>query len=377
MRVIVMALPYLISHEERQQTRPPQLAGTDKARYRILMDRMREMVQHAEALGYYGFAMSEHHMQVEGIETTTNPLMWNYFVAQHTKNLRVGQVGMVLTTANPIKLAEDIAMLDHFTNGRVFAGFARGNTPRWTNTFGQHINITSTHSDHSTTDQRNRAIFYENWRIVKELWTKPTTCIQGEFWKVPYPTEWHFRPTEDLAPNTVTETRQLKEIGIVPRPFQNPHPPVYAPFSSSMETVRFWAREGGKMVSFVSNEYERFIPIVLEEYAKEAERAGRKVTPNDTVAIGAHLTLGRTPAESEFIERGFRDLWNYAYDAPPYNAPVGRIWGKSKQAVQDDIGRLRDLYNIDEFVIWQSVGYFPHEVEMAMLEQFADAVTNI
>ena len=74
---------------------------------------------------------------------------------------------MNLTAVNPVQLAENIAMLDHFTGGRVFAGFSRGNTPRWVGTFGQHLGITSTESDRSASDQRNRAIFYENWRIVK------------------------------------------------------------------------------------------------------------------------------------------------------------------------------------------------------------------
>ena len=369
MRVNILVIPYMIGRGERVS-----LAGSDKQRFRVLMERLREQMQYAESLGYGGFCMTEQHMQVEGIETTTNPLFWDYFVAQHTKTMRVGQLGMNLTVINPVKLAEDIAMLDHFTNGRVFAGFSRGNTPRWTATFGQHINVTSTISDRSEADKRNRAVFYENWRIVKELWTKPTASVQGEFWKIPYPTEWRFRPTDDYGAHAITADKQLKEIGIVPRPFQDPHPPVYAPFSHSMETVRFWAREGGKMVSFVSNENERFMPIVIDEYAKEAARVGRKATANDAVAIGAHLTLGRNAAESKDIEEGFLELFNYAYNAPPYNVPLGRVWGGSRQAVQDDVGRMREKYKLDELFLWHHVGHFPQDVEMAMLREFAEAV---
>ena len=215
--------------------------------------------------------------------------------------------------------------------------------------------------------------FYENWRIVKELWTKPTVSIRGEFWKVPPRMPWEFPPTRDFAPHTVDSEGQLIEIGIVPRPLQKPHPPVYAPFSNSVETVRFWAREGGKMVSFVSNENERFIPIVIEQYLKEAENAGRRVRADDAVAIGGHLVLGRNPAESADIREGFLDLFNYAYDAPPYNVPVGRMWEGTRQQVADQLGRLRDTYGVDEFFLWHHVGYFPQELEMAMLEEFAAA----
>ena len=191
------------------------------------------------------------------------------------------------------------------TGGRVFVGFARGNTPRWTATFGQHVDVRSTESDKSEADQRNREVFYENWRIVKALWTNPTVRIEGVFWKVPREIECEFWPTRDYAAHTV-DRGTLKEMGIVPRPLQQPHPPIYAPFSYSMETVRFWAREGGKMVSFVSGEPEKFLRIMLDEYCREAERAGRRAQPNDALAIGGHLVLGRRPAESSDILKASR-----------------------------------------------------------------------
>jgi alkanesulfonate monooxygenase SsuD/methylene tetrahydromethanopterin reductase-like flavin-dependent oxidoreductase (luciferase family) len=369
MKFSILVVPYMRSRNERVQ-----LAGSDPSRFQVLMESVKDQMQFAESLGYDGFCMTEQHLQVEGIETTTNPLFWNFFVAQHTKKLRVGQLGMNLTAINPVQLAENIAMLDHFTGGRVFAGFSRGNTPRWVGTFGQHLDITSTESDKSAADERNRAIFYENWRIVKELWTKPTTSLQGKFWKIPPKMEWRFAPTRDYAPHSIDANNNLLEIGIVPRPLQQPHPPVYAPFSYSMETVKFWAREGGKMVSFVSNEKESFMPIVIENYIKEAEAAGRRATADNAVAIGGHLILGRNPAESADIKAGFLELFDYAYNAPPYHVPVGRLWEGSRQQVADEIGRLRETYKVEEFFLWHHVGYFPDEVETAMLEEFAEAV---
>jgi alkanesulfonate monooxygenase SsuD/methylene tetrahydromethanopterin reductase-like flavin-dependent oxidoreductase (luciferase family) len=174
MRFNILVVPYMLARGERVP-----LAGSDPARFQQLVHRVRDQMQFAEQLGYSGFCMTEQHLQIEGIETTTNPLFWDLFVAQHTKTMRVGQLGMNLTAVNPVQLAENIAMLDHLTDGRLFAGFSRGNTPRWVGTFGQHLGITSTESDRSASDQRNRAIFYENWRIVKTLWTQPSASIQG------------------------------------------------------------------------------------------------------------------------------------------------------------------------------------------------------
>ena len=187
MRFGILAIPYMRGRGEEVG-----LAGSDPARFQTLMARRKEQVQFAESVGFDAFAMTEQHMQVEGIETTTNPLMWDYFVAQHTKTMRVGQIGMNIPCVNPIKLAEDIAMLDHFTGGRVFAGFTRGNTPRWTATFGQQLGLMSTESDKSEHDKRNRAAFAEGWEIIKALWTNDTVHFDGEFWKVPHPVDWEF-----------------------------------------------------------------------------------------------------------------------------------------------------------------------------------------
>ena len=118
MKFVILAVPYMRERNDRTVGLP----GTSPQRFQRLMTQIKTQMQFAESVGYDGFCMTEQHMQVEGIETTTNPILWDYFVAQHTKRMRVGQLGMNLTVINPIKLAEDLAMLDHFTGGRMFAG---------------------------------------------------------------------------------------------------------------------------------------------------------------------------------------------------------------------------------------------------------------
>ena len=365
---VILAVPYM-----RRRGETLGRAGSDPNRFQALIDDMRIQMQFAEQVGYTGFCLTEQHMQVEGIETTTNPLFWNFYIAQHTEKMRVGQLGMNLTAVNPIQLAENLAMLDHFTKGRMFAGFSRGNTARWTGTFGQHLGITSTESDKSEADQRNRRAFMENWQLVKELWTKETVSISGEFWQAPPEMDWEFNPTLQWSPDSV-EDGKLKEIGIVPRPYQQPHPPVYAPFSYSMETAKFWAREGGKMMSMVSEEKEEFIPITLDVCMKEAQDHGRDPTANDMLALGGHLVMGRNERETTDLHQGFEELFNFAYNAPPYQVPMGRLWKGSHQQVLDEVSRLHEAYGVSEFFLWHHVGYFEHEQELAMLNEFSEAV---
>ena len=70
----------------------------------------------------------------------------------------------------------------------------------------------------------------------------------------------------------------------------------------------------------------------------------------------------------------FEELWNLAYDAPPYHVPMGRMWTGSRQEVQDDALRIIDQFELDEIFIWHHIGYFGDELEMAALNAFADAV---
>jgi alkanesulfonate monooxygenase SsuD/methylene tetrahydromethanopterin reductase-like flavin-dependent oxidoreductase (luciferase family) len=358
----------------RQYGEEVGLAGRDPARFQATMENVKDQMVFAESLGFNGFCLTEHHMQVEGIEATTNPIMWDLYVAQHTHSMRVGQLGMNLTAMNPIKVAEDIAMLDHMTGGRAFAGFSRGNTPRWTATMGQHLDITSTESDRSEADQRNRRALYENWKLVKSLWTDDLTSSDGEFWKVPLPVKWEFGPTSRWAPEQVDENGILRKVSITPKPLQTPHPPIYAPFSYSMETARFWGEEGAKMVNFVRKDKEEFLPLVIENCIEAAAQVGRTSTAKDVMALGGMLILGDTPAESRRYYEMFDELRQLAYDAPPYNVPKGRVWTGSRQEVQEDVFRIIETFDLDEIFIWHHIGYFGAEREKAALSAFAEAV---
>ena len=369
MRFKILAVPFM-----RTVGESVVLAGRDRDRFQVMMHKLRDQMVMAEALGYDGFCLTEQHMQVEGVEATTNPLFWNLYIANHTTHFKVGQLGMNLTAMNPIKLAEDIAMLDHMTGGRMFAGFSRGNTPRWTATMGQHLGLTSAESDKSDADLRNRRALYENWRLLKSLWRDDLTRHDGEFWKVPPSIDWTFNPTTDWGGDAVDGHGKLRKIGITPRPLQDPHPPIYAPFSYSMESARFWAGEGTKMVSLVTADKESFMPAIIENCLQARQEKGLEAKANDVLALGGHLLMGTTPERREIYRQMFFEIFNYAYNAPPYHVPMGRVWNGSRQEILDNVMMLAERYQIDEFFLWHHVGYFGDDYEQESLIEFAEGV---
>ena len=102
------------------------MAGKRTDLYQQMLAEMSEQIVYMDDFGYYGSGTTEHHFHIEGEEVSTNPVMLNVYFGTQTKNMKFGQLGNVLPSANPVNKAEDIAMMSQMVKGRAFAGFARG-----------------------------------------------------------------------------------------------------------------------------------------------------------------------------------------------------------------------------------------------------------
>ena len=107
------------------------MAGQRKDLYQRFLEEVKGYVQLADELGFYGYCQPEHHLQIEGFEVNNHPGMFSQFVGQHSKRLKAGIMGYTMTTHNPVRVAEEIATLDHMLQGRLYCGFTRGYHARW------------------------------------------------------------------------------------------------------------------------------------------------------------------------------------------------------------------------------------------------------
>jgi alkanesulfonate monooxygenase SsuD/methylene tetrahydromethanopterin reductase-like flavin-dependent oxidoreductase (luciferase family) len=220
-------------------------AGLRGDLYAQMLREVAEQARLADALGYDSISFTEHHFHVEGFELSNNPIMLDLFIGMQTKRLRVGQLGVVLPANNPIRVAEDIAMLDHMTGGRANAGFARGYQRRWVDIMAQQthgIHGAQPHQ-HNQIDAVNRAAFEECYRIIKQAWTEEALTYDGRFWRVPPgDTPWNIEASRKWGLGI--EDGIVKAVSVVPKPLQKPHPPVFQPFASSERSIRWCATEG-------------------------------------------------------------------------------------------------------------------------------------
>ena len=139
------------------------MAGQRDDLYQRYLEEVRAYVQAADELGYAGYGHNEHHLQIEGFEETNHPGMSSMYIGLNSKRLRANTLGYVLPTHNPVRVAEEIATLDHVLKGRLAVGFTRGYQARWFQNYRAVPGARATTPDlakrHDEQDRINREIF--------------------------------------------------------------------------------------------------------------------------------------------------------------------------------------------------------------------------
>ena len=293
-KVILQVYPMVRADDEAERAalRP---IGRNVGRYQEAISGLHDIVQAADDLGVWGVAPIEHHFHSEGYELGPTPGIMDAYWAAITKQIRVGQLGYVMTSQNPIRVAEEVAVIDHLSQGRCFVGFARGYQDRWTNVIGQHFGTVATHSDGGAADQANRDMFQEHVEMVIEAWTQDTIERNTPGWQIPYPYDegidwWMADTTERLgAPGELDANRKVRRVSVVPAPYSQPHPPVFVATTGSPQSVEFAGRKGFIPTYFSGIEHAGDHGRVYQEAAREG---------------GFDFALGQNQATVRWLQMG-------------------------------------------------------------------------
>ncbi len=319
-KVIVQLYPTIPAKDEaeREALRP---IGRNSERYHDAIQGTFDIARACDKLGVWGLAQIEHHFHSEGYEVGPNPGVLNAAWAAITENLHVGQLGYVMSTQHPIRIAEETAILDHISNGRFFVGFARGYQDRWTNIIGQHLGARATHSNNDADDIKNRDIFQEQVDMVIDAWTQESIEHNTPLWQIPYPYDegidwWMKSTTERLgAPGEIGEDGRIHRISVVPSPYQKPHPPVFVPSLGSPESVDYCGRKGFVLVHILGG--ERAI-AQAPRYVEAARSAGYDYALGEHQGVQRFVQMGATREESrqqlkDYDVEIFRNFYNQIY----------------------------------------------------------------
>lgn len=367
-------------------------AGQKTQNYQNMLWQITEQLQAADDMGFWGAAFTEHHFHIEGFEASNNPIMLSLYFGLKTRNIRMGQMANVLPFHNPLRLAEDLSMLDQMLRGRSFVGFARGYQKRWADVMGQVYNVGATLSDKSEMDDRNRKLFEEHYEIIMKAWTSQTFSHKSDHWEIPpagieFPHGGVKKWGAGLGDDNI-----LTEIGIAPRPYQKPHPQVFQPFSFSPETFRFCAREGIAPIAIFTD--DDALEGLLKTYKEEAAEHGRSFEIGQNIGIFRDCFVQKDAATAHaYAQNGNGFVWPEWFgplgfdEAFRRKGETGKIKADYKEMVDrgfefvgtpDEINRrienMVKRHNPEYLLMWQYPGQIPHDAQMRHLELWATEI---
>ena len=193
---------------------------SQKRPYHDLVVEMRELATLLDEGGFEYIWLPEHHFSIWGRELLPNPLLAAADLTARTKRLRIGLAAAIITHWHPLRLAEDLALLDNLTDGRLEVGVGRGN-------YGLEATNLNPIADPNNQEQ-NFAVFAETFEIVKKALSQERFSHKGRFYQFPAPGFRADRAHSVNDPAYVNAaTGELTQLSIFPRPCQKPHPPMW------------------------------------------------------------------------------------------------------------------------------------------------------
>jgi alkanesulfonate monooxygenase SsuD/methylene tetrahydromethanopterin reductase-like flavin-dependent oxidoreductase (luciferase family) len=239
------------------------------------------MAKLLDRMGYNAFWMAEHHFQPEGYECIPNVLLMALHLTHITRNLKIGCGFNITPMWHPLRLAEDYAMADILSGGRVIFGVGRGYHTREVETFGAPL-----------LDQpANRDLFEEQVDLIFQSFNEDAFSHRGKYYTIP--------------PEVPYRGYTLKELTLVPRPLRLPVECWQPIQGGTQRGFDFMAKHGICGVigggSAEGGAVDRHMVAFRDAYA----RAGKPIE------IGERLSLGYQFFIAKSREEGMREAAKY------------------------------------------------------------------
>jgi len=219
-------------------------------------EHLEEMI-YCEELGFDGVVFNEHHYSAYG--TMPSPNLIAAALSQKTKRIKIGVLGNILPLRNhPVRVAEEYAMIDCLSGGRLIAGFVRGIPPEyiW----------------YGVNPAESRGRFEEAYELIMTAWTQAVWSYEGKFF-------------------------QVKDCAIWPLPLQQPYPPIWIA-ARSAESIEWCVKRHLPTAQVYQTTAQ--IEDTFNYYRKVARDEGGEAAPNDFI-LCRHIYIDETDKKAQEI----------------------------------------------------------------------------
>ncbi|HIF44675.1 MAG TPA: LLM class flavin-dependent oxidoreductase [Dehalococcoidia bacterium] len=317
----------------------------------IFEDRL-SLLEYADKQDFYCYHMAEHH--TTPLSVAPSPGMFLSAVAQRTSRIRLGPLVYLLPLYNPLRLIQEVCMLDHLSKGRLELGVGRGIVPYEVARFG-------------VDPEKGRAIFDEALVVLLKGLNNETLNHEGEFYN-------------------------YKDIRLWIKPFQQPHPPIWYA-SGNIETVPWMAKNGINTshifdTNAVVKKHFDLYQEIWQEHQNDPDRINTAIqAPKQGQTRHVYIA----PTDAEAIEEArsawkawcdnINYLWNlgnsdnlkWLYDFDTLLAD-GKIVAGSPQTVKEKVWQAIEESGINYFISVFAWGNIPYEKVRRAMEYFVDEV---
>ena len=219
----------------------------------------------AEKLGFDGVWLSERHFSPPGGSALVpsvgaSPLLIATAIAMRTSRIRIGTAVLLLPLGHPVRLAEEVATLDNFSQGRLDLGVGRSSFPR-------------AYEGYNAAYEESRERFWEYLEIMRRAWTEPRLTYAGKFYS-------------------------CRDLEVLPRPWQQPTPPIFLA-ASTPETFAAIGTLGLPLLVALIGTRLSDLPGVLAEYRSAWKAAGHPGEPDVRLRLPVYVAATMEKAEAE------------------------------------------------------------------------------
>jgi alkanesulfonate monooxygenase SsuD/methylene tetrahydromethanopterin reductase-like flavin-dependent oxidoreductase (luciferase family) len=223
-----------------------------------------KLIEAYDRAGIYGYHCAEHHSTPLGM--APSPSVYLSAIAQRTKRLHFGPMVYTLALYHPLRLAEEICMLDQMSRGRLMVGVGKGISPIEVGYYGV---------DYAKADR----MFAEAMTVIRQALTQKVVNFEGEFYT-------------------------FKDVPFELEPYQKPHPTFWYGVISPDSA----ARCARAHMNFIANTFTKPVRAFVDSY-----RAAHKQQPNlqaPKLGMNRFLMVGETEREAlEIARRAYRRWW--------------------------------------------------------------------
>ena len=283
----------------------------DPQKAHALYNQYHEQYAWADEVGVDGILTNEHHSAYWNMKPSAN--LDAAVISKITKRVKIAIMGNILPINDPVRMAEEVAMLDCYSGGRLISGFVRGGA---TESLAGGIDPTE-----------NRERFEEAHDLIIKCWTTPGPFrYEGKY--------YHYRAVNPWV-----------------LPMQKPHPPIWFPGAGSPESVMWAARHGYPYMSLGA--IMELTKELKQIYIDTAHEAGYKPGPQH---FGYQLRALVADTDEKAQEIGRHFLWTQDHrmkgprehnDPPGFQSSLGR----SVMVRKPQVGRQMDYEALQELNI--------------------------